>query len=605
MRHLYLALSLAAVAVAQTPYAKLVGVEVGGDFMFVDVAKTLRPWTPVNDAKEVPTDGNFWPRSDCQSVMYDTRPVAEWAGTAEVDDPAAYRPDMGGTYKLSLTGQAAIQASGGQVVNQLYNPDTNTTTADILVPFGRESGKGLLILTFRDTRRTPEADSNTGFTNLALIRPGYDANTDQVFTNEFLASLKPFSVLRFMGLLDTNASNSRNYGRPVAEMSMNWSDRHLPADATQQHYGPSGYKHGLAWEYIVQIVNLTGKDLWVNTPVSASDDYIRRLAQFLKDNLRPGAIVYLEHSNEVWNFSFPQYTWNKVAAQQEVAAGGSSLNNDGTRDPEVWARRRHARRLLEIGRTFAGAGLNVRPVYASWNLYPDAYYASILDWVNTTYGAPGTYFYGIAKDGYFGYDKGVVEENVDSILSKFRNASDDTRTSVEAFKAVADRFGLKLLVYEGGPGYQIGNRTNIGNRIAAARDGRMREIVSHHIVDNWLALGGDLFMYFAQSGKVSRYGQWGAMEDITNAEKVLSPKLLGILDVTEGLPPLTGGVKQKLLQTLSDNGAVEPLTCDQWNYYFEAAAGVRGPDITLGCYISDREGETLTLDQYWKWLEGV
>lgn len=591
-----LLLALCAACAAQ-PFPKMVGVEVGGDNMFIDVAKTLRPWGPVGSAKDVPTDENFWPKSDCLSVMYDNRPVAEWAGPAEVDDPTGYRQDMGGIYKLSLNGQARIIADGATIANQIYDPDANLTTADIVVRSGRDPGMDLLILTFRDTRRTPDLDTGTGFTNLKLIRPGYDPNTDQVFTTEFLASLRPFSVLRFMGLLDTNNSNSRNYDRPIAEISMNWSDRHVPTDATQQHYGPLGAKHGLAWEYVVQIANLSGKDLWVNVPVSATDDYVRQLAQFFQDNLRGGAVIYLEHSNEVWNFGFPQYVWNKVAAQQEVAAGASNLNSDGSKDPEVWARRRHARRLTEIARIIGGIYSGpVRPVYASWTLNRGPYYSQVLDWVNTTLGAPNTFFYAIAKDGYFGYDKGVTGESIDSILTKFRADSDSTLAVTRGYKSLADQWGLQLFCYEGGPGYEIGTRTNLANRITAARDPRMREIVSHHIADNWLSTGAGLFMYFAQSGKVSRYGQWGAIEDITNPLKVLSPKMLGITDVNGAVPPLTPGLEQLVLAAVAAGGSAEPLTCNQWNYYFQHVTTAAPPACTAD--------DPWTAAQYWDWLSG-
>ena len=75
------------------------------------------------------------------------------------------------------------------------------------------------------------------------------------------------------------------------------------------------------------------KDIWINIPVSASGakvtdtaSYVYQLALLLKNGnaftgnrgLKPNINIYIEHSNEVWNPFFSQYTWNKLAAQDEV-----------------------------------------------------------------------------------------------------------------------------------------------------------------------------------------------------------------------------------------------------------------------------------------------
>jgi hypothetical protein len=95
----------------------------------------------------------------------------------------------------------------------------------------------------------------------------------------------------------------------------------------------------------------------------------------------------------------------------------------------------------------------------------------------------------------------------------------------------ARKYGLKAFCYEGGPDSGGGSTVNVANRIRAMRDPRMKDLVLHDLNDNWYALGGDLFMYFTLSSGVSRYGMWGATEDIT---KLNSPKMIalkGILGV--------------------------------------------------------------------------
>jgi hypothetical protein len=73
--------------------------------------------------------------------------------------------------------------------------------------------------------------------------------------------------------------------------------------------------------------------------------------------------IYIEHSNEVWNFGFPQYGINKAMAVWEVenSTRKSNLNAavpgrpdiNCTSNQECWTHRRHARRVYEISQTFA------------------------------------------------------------------------------------------------------------------------------------------------------------------------------------------------------------------------------------------------------------
>lgn len=87
------------------------------------------------------------------------------------------------------------------------------------------------------------------------------------------------------------------------------------------------------------------------------------------------------------------YTWNKAAAAYEVAHdAASNLNSDGVNDPETWAYRRHARRVLEIARIFRsvfGPGRmlsQVRPVLGwSQSFYHEG--RGLVTWLQAQYGA--------------------------------------------------------------------------------------------------------------------------------------------------------------------------------------------------------------------------
>ena len=56
------------------------------------------------------------------------------------------------------------------------------------------------------------------------------------------------------------------------------------------------------------------KDLWINVPAMANDDYIQNLAELIYQDLNPNLKVYVEYSNETWNDSFQQYNQVRTAA---------------------------------------------------------------------------------------------------------------------------------------------------------------------------------------------------------------------------------------------------------------------------------------------------
>jgi hypothetical protein len=524
-------------ASAQSDYANKIGVDLDGlgdgnrAKTLIDLGKTARGWEIIGAKKMTTLDEHGWPTTDASSVFFDVRPFGTWA--PPVDDPDNFQPDWSGTYKLSFQGQATldfVEDTTSQVQNQKYDPATNITTADIVVP----KGTGLLCIAFKDTKRTANDPAGNGITQVHLIRPGYSPDTKALFTDEFLQAIKPFAVLRFMDWLQTN-HNPGFYG-DSGHHALEWADRHVPDDATQADFGN---KYGVAWEYVIELAKASGKDIWINIPVAATDDYVKNLAQLLKQGLPPTTNIYIEHSNEVWNFSFPQYLYNKMAAADEVKAGGSILNKDGETNPEVWTHRRHAKRLIEIGNifrdTFGSAdAARIRPVYASWVISAKPHYEDVLEWVDKAYGPPKDYFYALAGAAYFDVSKAPKDADVPALLRAMRDSSDAHVKDRLALQEIADHYGLKNFQYEIGPDVGGGKTDNIANRIESNRDPGMKDLILHDAKDNWFSHGGDLYMYFSFCGPSSRHGAWGLSEDIANLN---TPKWQAIYELTGTAPP--------------------------------------------------------------------
>ena len=531
-----------------------IGLEgIGGNALeFVDVLKTSRGFEKVNSTDPVNVDVNGWPTGDFKVVLFDKRPCCPWIGS--VDDPHSKIPsDVTGTYRIIFKGKADISRGSGTTLNlqnQVYDEPTNTTTADLVVT----SDNLLQIPVFYNTQRTGSSPTNTGITGLKVLRPGYHNRPEDLFTREFINAVSHFPVLRFMDFLSTNNTNV-DFPQQIS-----WSDRVSPGD-------PMLNKRGVPWEYVVTLANITGKDIWINIPIDADEEYIQQLAQLMKNSLTNQDLkIYLELSNEVWNPGFTQQQYNKQAAIAEVNAGGSNLNMQTTQcdpnDENLWRGRRYVRELKKIADIFietfspgsrTAFGSKIRPVFC-WQIggwVP--YYSCILEWFEAIYGSGSAKdnFYGIAGASYVNANGAasnaspekiieVMMDNSDAALGSKRDSPDawTTGSGEIGLAQIADLFGLKVMQYETGLDNGGGDPTNIANRIQANRSAGMKELLIHDLKDNWFDLAdisGNLVMYFTLSSGYTRYGCWGATEDLLDMHTPKLKALYTLMGIDEAL----------------------------------------------------------------------
>ena len=109
-----------------------------------------------------------------------------------------------------------------------------------------------------------------------MIRPGFE-NTwwTQVYSPLMLEKLAPYGTLRFMEWTYTNGQTDAN-----------WADKVLPTDRTYT-------KNGVAWEEVIHLSNLLGKNAWINIPYLATPDYITQLATLFLNKLEPNLDIYV------------------------------------------------------------------------------------------------------------------------------------------------------------------------------------------------------------------------------------------------------------------------------------------------------------------------
>ena len=524
---------------AAPPYRGKLGVEAVGD-AFVDIVRENYRWeTSGPDGawrglRPEEADEHGWPERDCRWIS-DYRPCAEWTG--HIDDPDAYRLDRSGTYLGSFRGSARLECAEGPfaISNVVYDAAANQTTFALTI--GKPGPQhGLVVLRFIDTRRNPQDEPGTGITEFRLLRPGYPRDSGEVFTREYRNCLgsAAFSTIRFMCALDTNGNVEWDAKGPLTQ---SWANRKLLADASVSRMETLNKKDGWPWELVIQLCNEMKMDPWINIPVSVDDEYIRQLALLLKSQLDPERAIYIEHSNEIWNFGFIQYAWNKARAVQEVKAGHVRYDYDQVANEELWAQRRHAQRVKDSVDIFASVfgkeeiNRRIRGILAGVTADPEGFFicgrlAGMLEYLQATGGDPRNYIYAISVPLYYGGEaaKGegaTVNFSVDQILEDMRQSIDDAMDGRAKVVALARKYQLAggVCSYEGGQDLGGGRTENVGNRIRAVRDPRQVELYRKNFAEGYWDLGGNLAMQFTLAGVYSRYGAWGLTDDLRDPER--------------------------------------------------------------------------------------
>ena len=463
---------------------------------FADLMKQSRGFGPAGSpwTGTVKLNPAGWPTEDFGVIL------GTWSDTQS----------NGGTYQISCqcnsTPTIGLTASPGTIQNVKRDSKTGIVTAQIVVPVNGSQ----LMLSFTNT--------HGGVTNLKVLRPGYTAS--DTFTQPFLSHCSRFSTLRFMDYANTNGSTIKH-----------WSDRTPPTAITYAN------GHQVPWDVCIALCNKLHKDAWVNVPHMADDAYVKSLATLLKSSLDPSLHVYVEYSNEVWNWGFSQATWNLNQAASDVAAGDPDLNFDKVNDKNAWAARRIAKRIKTISEQFKAVygsqrwGTSVRPVLATQIAWPGFWLVDGLTFLNARFGAPNNYLYACAGAPYF--NMGTADKNTNltkqDVLTALQTGVNAFATdlSVDDCATLTRFYNLKFVGYEGGP--DTFGPNNIAAKKAASLDPEMQTICADYL-DTWYSYGFDLINWFV-AGATSydgQYGTWGLTNDMANQS---TPKIRALDEV--------------------------------------------------------------------------
>ena len=327
---------------------------------FADIAKCSRGNFDQFENGPVPHDANGWPLNDCHYVFQES-----------LNEGLDIDPLMLGRLSFSFNGKTDspnfITLFGNLDRDSLvstYDPETNTTRGSFLTVDGQGSNASNFRFanSDRDGESPPRRNGITNFRLMRPVEPGADISypEDALFIREVKAAMEHYTVIR----VNLNNANQESV----------WSDRTLPSYFNQAvgrslpsvyepDYGP--ITSGASWEHKVMLCNETGRDLFINVPMMATgwtpgdtDGYVNKLARLIKYGsdgiepysgpvanpvyppLNPNLRVYVELSNEVWNFggnAFRQSIELYRMAQADAEAALEGATGDIRARPQDFA----------------------------------------------------------------------------------------------------------------------------------------------------------------------------------------------------------------------------------------------------------------------------
>jgi hypothetical protein len=441
--------------------------------------------------------------------------------------------DLGGTYLLYAKGNADITIPDelpGLIQNKQYDPSTNTLSAEIVLP----QGSSQMELSFQNT-------TGPGLQNISILQPGYNLSSQSDITTLMMAHLSRFSIVRFMQWTQTNNNSD-----------VNWNDStplHWPLYTPPQHD---------PWETIPFIMNQLNRTTaaWINIPTRASDEYVLKLADLMLKSLKFNNTIYIEYSNEVWNDHFPQFTVNRLAANDSVYNQGDPyhFNYDNINNLDNWSYRRIASQTKRIADLFkivfgednVGQWKRVRPILAVQCDIPIVVIDS-LDYLNAIYGPPSNILHGIAIAPYFYLGKYkwwsnlTIDEVLDGLNSSVQEYLPEQGWNAEAPAGVhatyAAWYGLTVYGYEGGPRTAVGcGNCSLDAKINATRDPRMTDICVRYL-NGWYRFGFRTHSWFnVGASATTSGGSFSLLEDMRQEILMDTTKMFNATSPVAKLP---------------------------------------------------------------------
>ncbi len=441
---------------------------------FIDVIKRSRVWTqnfdgkPWGEGAPVVVDDQGWPRHLQQNQR----------ATTLITPSGRVYP--GKRYDCSWDGRGKLEMAGGAKIAKRRSNSARVSLRN----------ESEWILSIVDTH------PNDPLRNLSCIEPQYSDQRGEIFRPEFVDRWAAFGTIRFMDWMHTNNSKETS-----------WDERPRVDDATWS-------RKGVPVEIIAALANRQNANAWINIPHLADDNYVYEFAKVLKRELKPGLKIYVELSNEVWNYRFEQSTWAheqgaKVLGEQNGLA--TRAFHYGRRSGEIFdifadVFQDDRERLVNV---LAGQAVNTHFLKLSLlanKVWRKTHAIAIAPYVSLNVSSQSTPSHATVKSW-----------STDQVFSHIEKvALPEAVESMKANKKLANEFGLRLIAYEGGQhlvgvGEPVNDAALTEQLIAANRDPRMGDVYRRYL-EQWDSVSGDLMVLFASMQVPGKWGSWGLIE---------------------------------------------------------------------------------------------
>ncbi|QTR51857.1 hypothetical protein J8380_14680 [Candidatus Thiothrix anitrata] len=340
-----------------------------------------------------------------------------------------------------------------------------------------------------------------------------------IFNPDYLKYMRDFRVIRFMNM----SGITRN---PVYA----WEDR---ASIDQSTWGGAEGIRGAPMEVMVELANRLHADPWFSLPHAASDDFIRRFADYVKVHLDPTLKVYVEYTNEAWNGIFNQHAYVK---QQ-----GMRLGLDP--DPLQASYKFYSQRSVEVFRIWEQIfGGKERLVRVMGGLIGSTQMSKAI--LNHQGAYRSTDAYAVAPYVY-GDTKALRQAR--SVSDIFRIMTDpkyphSLPNEIELIRKQADvarSFGVDLIAYEGGQHLvdwnTKSNDQHPNNLFYQANRHPQMGVIYKRLLEGWRQAGGKLFVHYTSPRIYQKYGSFGAKEFITQPDSK-APKHQAMINFSRSNP---------------------------------------------------------------------
>ena len=417
-----------------------------------------------------------------------------------------------------------------------------------------------LTLTGITSIMVPSSQGNGAVRNIKIPQPGYNLITMEQGSKlkpNFLQFYSQLCGVRLMGAQGTNEGS--NWDTTMGH----WENRLTGSTmvAGWSRSTPGGSVSGMPLDVLIEQINeicdVPGamlKKVMVNVYHTANEDYVRNLAREIRDTLNKDLIVYVEFSNEVWNYQFNQaaYVYNLSTNIENI--NNYKLSYDGDTDLNVVRFRMYAYLCYWVKTIFAevwaekpGYRPNFRMTLAGMYAMP-GWYRNMIEYLEYYTGEPfNSNFYSFTAAPYFasndvnyGYQTlpgGLTPNNIITACnntnahyqrSTTSNSGNLVDVSLPFHKELAVYYDTNFHWYEGGWGYQEQPNQYAPIFLEAMRDPRWKDVVYNYIKMNIICGVEELFwlMFVPGTWFTNNTNNWA----ITDSFPDLSYEIQGYRD---------------------------------------------------------------------------